>query len=147
MASHIVPCPACGAANRIPDEKEGVAGRCGACRVPLPPLYLSPLHLTDQSFDRLLAGYPGTVVAEFWATWCSHCKNFAPVIAQAARALAGRAAFAQLDIDICRAAAGRFGITGVPALVLLRGGREIARTSGAMELNQLLNWLRQHGVG
>ena len=147
MASHIVTCPACGAANRIPDEKEGAAGRCGACRSTLPPLYLSPLHLSDDSFDKLIAAYPDIIVAEFWATWCSHCRNFAPVIAAAARRLAGRAAFAQLDIDVCRATAGRYGIKGVPALLVIRGGKEVARTSGAMDLNGLLNWLRQQGIG
>lgn len=67
--SFLVTCPACGTANRVPASKEGVAGRCGSCHRALPPLYLHPVPLTDRSFDPFVAGYPGPVLAEFWAPW------------------------------------------------------------------------------
>ena len=69
MTSHIVTCPACGSGNRIPDDKEGLRGRCGSCKSRLPPLYLHPQPLTDRSFDGFVAAYPGPVLAEFWAPW------------------------------------------------------------------------------
>lgn len=69
MDSHIVTCNACGTANRIPAEKEGVRGRCGSCRAELPPLYSRPQPLSDSSFDPFIAAYPGPVLAEFWAPW------------------------------------------------------------------------------
>jgi thioredoxin 2 len=68
-ASYQVNCRACGAANRVPAEKEGVAGRCGNCRADLPPLYLHPLPLTESTFRQFVDGYPGPVLAEFWAPW------------------------------------------------------------------------------
>lgn len=69
MSSYLVTCGACGTANRIPAEKEGVAGRCGNCRAALPPLYVHPRPLTEKTFDAFVRGYPGPVLAEFWAPW------------------------------------------------------------------------------
>lgn len=67
--TYIITCPSCGAANRVPAAKEGVAGKCGSCHGALPPLYLRPVELTDRSFDPFVAGYPGPVLVEFWAPW------------------------------------------------------------------------------
>jgi thioredoxin 2 len=69
MSTYIVTCPACGAGNRIPADKEGVNGRCGSCRAALPAMYCRPQPLTDSSFDSFLNRYPGAVLAEFWAPW------------------------------------------------------------------------------
>jgi len=69
MNSFIVTCPSCGNGNRIPADKEGLRGRCGACRAALPPLYIHPQQLTDTSFDAFVAAYPGPLLAEFWAPW------------------------------------------------------------------------------
>jgi len=69
MNSYFVTCGACGAENRIPTEMEGKRGRCGSCRAALPPLFRKPQPLTESGFDGFLAGYPGPVLAEFWAPW------------------------------------------------------------------------------
>ena len=69
MASFQIKCPACGTANRIPAEKEGVSGQCGSCRAKLPPLYFHPQQLDDGSFDGFVSAYPGPVLVEFWAPW------------------------------------------------------------------------------
>jgi thioredoxin 2 len=67
--SYTITCPACGTGNRIPASREGQTGRCGSCHASLPPLYLHPLPLNDQSFSEFITKYPGPVVAEFWASW------------------------------------------------------------------------------
>ena len=67
--SYIIHCPACAAANRVPASSEGKSGRCGACHGVLPPLYTRPVTLTDRTFDPFVQGYPGPVLAEFWAPW------------------------------------------------------------------------------
>jgi thioredoxin 2 len=69
MSSHIVTCPACGTANRIPSGKEGMKGHCGSCRAELPPMYCHPQQLKDTTFDAFVRDYPGPVLAEFWAPW------------------------------------------------------------------------------
>jgi thioredoxin 2 len=68
-ASYLIHCPACATANRVPAATEGVAGRCGSCGATLPPLYTRPLPLTDRDFDAFVRGYPGPLLAEFWAPW------------------------------------------------------------------------------
>jgi len=65
----VVTCPACGTGNRIPADKEGMRGRCGSCRAALPPVYRTPQSLDAGTFDAFVAGYPGPVLAEFWAPW------------------------------------------------------------------------------
>ena len=69
MAGYFVTCSACGAENRIPAEMEGKSGRCGSCRAALPPLFHRPQPLSERSFSDFIAGYPGPVLAEFWAPW------------------------------------------------------------------------------
>jgi len=65
----IIRCPACGVANRVPAASEGRGGKCGSCRAALPPLHTRPVPLTDRSFEDFVAGYPGSMLAEFWAPW------------------------------------------------------------------------------
>jgi thioredoxin 2 len=67
--TYLIACPTCGTANRVPAASEGRAGNCGNCHAPLPPLYLSPVALTDRSFDDFVRNYRGPILAEFWAPW------------------------------------------------------------------------------
>lgn len=69
MKSYLVTCRSCGAANRVPADKEGVAGKCGSCHGTLQAMYWQPQQLTEASFDDFLARYDGPVLAEFWAPW------------------------------------------------------------------------------
>lgn len=68
------------------------------------------------------------------------------MVQEAAQHLAGRAAVVQVNTEESRIVPGRFGIQGIPAVVLLRGGKEIARTSGMMDRSRLLSWLAHNGV-
>ncbi len=67
--TYLIPCPSCGTANRVPAACEGKAGKCGECHAALPPLYTRPVTLSDKNFDAFVNGYPGPVLAEFWAPW------------------------------------------------------------------------------
>jgi uncharacterized paraquat-inducible protein A len=67
--SYHIRCRSCGTVNRVPADSEGKAGQCGSCHAALTPLYTRPVALTDRSFDSFVAGYPGVIVAEFWAPW------------------------------------------------------------------------------
>lgn len=70
MASlYTMRCPSCGTLNRVPADKEGVRGRCGACKTLLPPLYARPLAMDDAGFDAFVVNCGLPVLAEFWAPW------------------------------------------------------------------------------
>jgi thioredoxin 2 len=94
------------------------------------------------SFDQeLKASVP--VFVDFWAPWCGPCKWVSPAVEAMARKKAGRLKVVKLNIDDAPALAERYEIRGIPALVLFRDGREVARLAGAVPEAQLEQWLDQ----
>ncbi len=141
--SLIIPCPHCHGLNRIPAARLGDAPRCGRCKSAVLPG--QPFAVDGAGFAaQLRSDLP--LLLDVWADWCGPCKAFAPVFDQAARQLSGRVHLAKLDSEAEPQLAGQLGIRSIPSLILFKDGREVARQSGAMELPQLLAWLRQHGV-
>ena len=134
---HLV-CPACGSTNRIPEERlnDGpVCGRCGAALMPL-----EPIPLDEKTFHRYVANTDLPIVVDFWADWCGPCKMMAPQFAAAAKAMPG-VRFVKVDTDENPKIAGEFRIRGIPTLALFQGGKEQARTSGAMGAADLRAWI------
>ena len=86
------------------------------------------------------------VILDFWAEWCGPCKAFAPVFEQAASQLLGKCRLAKLDSEANQQLAGQLGIRSIPSLILFKNGREVARQSGALPLQQLNAWLRSQGI-
>jgi thioredoxin 2 len=136
-----VPCPACGATNRVPSARLGESPVCGRCGAEL--LSGQPVELTDASFDKVVGASELPVVVDFWAPWCGPCRTMAPQFAQAAAQLKGRALFVKVNSDDNPRTAARYGIRSIPTLVKLRGGREIDRVSGAMPAAQVAAWAQQ----
>ena len=142
-APALIPCPACNGLNRIPSERLGDAPRCGRCKSPVLPA--APITLTQASFVSQLKGDLPLLV-DVWADWCGPCKAFAPTFAQAAAQLQGRCRLGKLDSEANPQLSAEMGIRSIPTLILLKGGVEVARQSGALPLPQFLGWLRQQGV-
>jgi thioredoxin 2 len=137
MSTHLV-CPHCQAVNRIrTDRAEKPA--CGACKR---ALFDGPVELTSATFDKHVARSDIPVLVDFWAPWCGPCKTMAPHFEQAASLLEPGVRLAKVDTEAEPALAARFAIRGIPTLVLLRGGREIARQSGAMGAQDIARWVR-----
>ncbi len=130
-----IPCPHCGALNRVPAGRVGERSNCGRCKQALFDGH--PVELTGASFDMIAGRGDLPVLVDFWAPWCGPCLGFAPVFVQAARQFEPRLRLAKLDTEAQPQITRRFAIRSIPTLIMLRQGRELARQSGALNTAQL----------
>jgi thioredoxin 2 len=137
----VVACPADGTLNRVARDRLGQAPKCGKCGRPL--FQGKAVALDAAGFDKHVwkSGLP--VVIDFWAAWCGPCRMMGPNFEAAAARLEPKVRMAKLDTEAESAIAARYGIQGIPTMILLRKGRELARTSGAMPTAAIVQWVEQ----
>jgi thioredoxin 2 len=102
---------------------------------------MSTADVAAPKLDDLLASSELPVVVDFWAPWCGPCRAMAPMFAQAAEELAGKARFVKVNVDEQQALAARYGIRAIPTIALFRNGREEKRSAGAMDAGTLVRWV------
>lgn len=137
-----MPCPHCHALNRVPAARLGDAPNCGKCHSPL--FAAKPVALDSASFAAHMERSDLPLVVDFWAAWCGPCRMMAPAFEEAAGILEPQVRLAKVDTEAAQDLAVRFGIRSIPTMVMFRGGREVARQSGATSAAGIVQWVRSH---
>lgn len=122
-------CPFCLTLNRVDIAKAGARAKCGNCGRPI--LVDRPVKVSPEDFDRTVLEAEAPVLVEFYADWCAPCKIVAPVLDEIAGKQQGKLLVVKLDTDHAPEISQRYGIRGIPTLILFRKGNEVGRTVGA----------------
>ena len=92
----------------------------------------TPVHVSDEAFEKTVLQSELPVLVDFWAPWCGPCKMIAPHVEDLAKEYEGKALIAKVNTDDHPVWASRFGIMGIPTLIVFKGGKEVARVVGAV---------------
>jgi thioredoxin 2 len=148
-ADHIsttnISCPECTSTNRVPSDRLGDKPKCAKCKKAL--FQGKPIELTSANVATVLNHNEIPVLVDCWAPWCGPCRSFAPIFEKAAQELEPNLRFAKLNTEDQQRVAGRWQIRSIPTLILFKAGKEVTRSSGAMSLSQLKQWLVKNGTG
>jgi len=101
-------------------------------------------HVSDSTFDKDVINAGTPVLVDFWAEWCGPCKMFAPILDEIAKEYDGKITIAKMDIDANPATPVKYGIRGIPTVILYKGGHAQAQKVGALSKSQLTAFLDSH---
>ena len=100
--------------------------------------------VTDQSFASDVLGASGPVLVDFWAEWCGPCRMIAPALEEISTELGDKVTVAKLNIDENPDTPSRYGVRGIPTMLLFNGGQPIAQKVGAAPRSQIQQWLESN---
>src|SRR5579872_42605 len=107
---------------------------------------MSTVPVTDDTFEQSVLKAEGPVLVDFWAEWCGPCKQIAPALDQIAEELADQVIVAKVNIEESPTTPSRYGVRGIPTMMLFRGGQMASMKVGAMPKQKILEWLAETGV-
>jgi thioredoxin 1 len=102
---------------------------------------MSTIHVSDDSFETDVLKGDGAILVDFWAEWCGPCKMIAPALEEIAKEMDGRVTVAKMNIDENPLTPQKYGVRGIPTLMVFRDGQVAATKVGAMAKNQLQDWV------
>lgn len=97
--------------------------------------------ITDQSFATEVLGADKPVLVDFWAEWCGPCKMIAPALEELSQTMGDKVTIAKLNIDENPDTPGKYGVRGIPTMLLFKNGEPVAQKVGALPKSQLAAWL------
>ena len=102
------------------------------------------VHVSDESFEQDVLASDKPVLVDFWAEWCGPCKMIAPILDEIADEYDGRVTIAKLNIDHHQETAPKYGVRGIPNLILFKGGDIAGQKVGAMSKSQLTAFIDEN---
>jgi thioredoxin 2 len=134
--SEVIKCPVCGKKNRVPAAASGIP-QCGNCHSPLPWI----AEAGDDGYRDVVEESSLPVLVDLWAPWCGPCHLVSPALEQLANDFAGKVKLVKINVDESPSISQRFGVQGIPTLLVTRKGEVIARQTGAASESALRTWL------
>ena len=132
----IVNCTDCGKKNRVPAVATG-RPRCAHCHHDLPWF----AEAGDADFTDVVERSPLPVVVDLWAPWCGPCRMISPALEDVATRLRGRMKLVKVNVDDSPSTAARFGVQGIPTLLVFRDGQLLDTSVGARGATELQAWI------
>ena len=105
---------------------------------------MSTVKVTDGDFADKVVNAEGPVVVDYWAEWCGPCRMIAPALDQIAEEMGGKVTIAKLNIDENPSTPTKFGVRGIPTLMLFKNGQVVATKVGALPKGQLQDWIESN---
>jgi len=102
-----------------------------------------PVKMSDKDFESAIAKYP-LVVVDCWAEWCAPCRMIAPIVEELAKKYKGKIIFGKLDVSTNRMVPAKFGIRGIPTLLVFNKGKLVDRIVGVQPMSVLESKLNQY---
>ena len=107
---------------------------------------MSTKKVTDETFESDVLQAEKPVLVDFWAEWCGPCKQIAPALEQLSEELGEKVTIAKLNIEESPTTPSRYGVRGIPTMMLFKGGQMASMKVGAMPKQKILEWLTEAGV-
>ncbi|MDQ6965193.1 MAG: thioredoxin TrxA [Mariprofundales bacterium] len=102
------------------------------------------IEISDDSFEQDVLNREGAVLVDFWAPWCNPCKQIAPILDELSSELAGKITITKINIDENPNTPGKYGVRGIPTLMIFEGGNVQGTKVGAVNKSKLSEFINEH---